>query len=519
MVSLARITAAVAAVLALAPAAHAEHTGRPSQPACTTSAHFVIHCDAGVENIDTIALAADFEEAYARSVAGAGGEPNAGIVGPVDDGDGKTDVYMQKPPSRPTFSGGIMFRDPNHTRGRGQAAFLFMTPDLERDALRFRAGHEFIHVLMRAAFGVYGIKYEESIANWGAENALPDVDPGDNYFRSPQRSLDCVSETCGQGYAQWVFFLRQTEDYGPGFIGSLFTRMQAAPDYRADIATPALRDELAARTGLPPDQALRVRFADYARKIWDPTAWRSTAIATIHRDTGLPAAEDIAVGPGFKQTGPKGVAVDHLAARYARLRVTDGQPDDELRVTVTPPAGLLATPEVSIGPDAGPRQITQLAPDGAGGFATTIAGPSSNQSVVIPLINDTEGTDGMQFGWHAEYQRASSRLKVPRQRGATVRKRGLSVRVTATKPAVVRLAASVDAKTARKYKLGRRATRVTANVRKPVGAGTATVVLKLTAKARRALARAGSIRLTITGNGTFPRGTKISLNARTTLKR
>ena len=511
--------ATVALGLAPVPAAQAD-SGRPSLPACRESAHFVIHCTPGTLPDSYLdGAVGDFEEVYARDVVGGGGDNNAGLKAPVPDDDGKTDVYIMQPPDRPTFSGGTVWRDPSHVSGRGQAAFMFMTPDLSRSGFRFRAGHEYMHVLMRGYFGYWGPIYEESLANWAAEHALPDVDPEDNNFHSPELPFDCTKPECGQGYWQWLFFQRQTEDFGDGFMAALFARMAAAPTLAGDFASPALRDELSARTGRPPSEALRARFADYARRVWDPAAWRTTAVSAIYSDFGPPAVDpDLALSIGYPATGPRTATVDHLAAHYAQIKLDSTVPDDDLRVTITPPPGMLAGPDVLVGPPSGPRQDLALAPDGAGGFTRTIPGPLSG-TAILPLVNDSDAADGQPFGWHAELLTADARIKVPRQHLRTALKRGLTITITTSKPASVKAWVVVDRSTARRYRLGKRPTRITAIPRKATAAGANKLVLKFSSSARKRLAKAKRVPITVLSTGAFPRGTPIDLDYVTSLKR
>jgi len=517
--TLATIVAVAAAGLAAVPAAQAD-SGRPTLPVCRESAHFVIHCAPGsVSGVYLDGAVGDFEEVYARDVAGGGADNNAGLRAPVADDDGKTDVYIMIPPGRPDFRGGTVYRDPSHVSGRGQSAFMFMTPDLDRGGFRFRAGHEFMHVLMRAYFGFYGPIYEESLANWAAEHALPDINAGDNNMRNPELSLDCVTDECGGGYWQWLFFQRQTELFGDGFVTSLLEQSAAAPTLSGDFMSPSLREALNARTGR--GDGMRVQFADYARKVWDPTAWRTTALREIYDLSGTPAADpDLGLWAGFPQTGPRTASVNRLAARYARLNLGEAGSDDDLRVTVQPPAGQVAAPDVLYGPELGARQDLALTPDGAGGFTRTIAGPFGDNTVIVPMVNDSETADGQQFTWHAELIRADAEAKVDRrQHLRTVLKKGLTVKITAGKPVAISVSASVDSSTARKYKLGKRKTRVTALVRKNLGAGTTAVKLKLSSKARKRLAKAKRVPFIVAGTGSFPRGTRVELDWVGSIKR
>ena len=505
----------------LAQPAHAEHIGRPSQPVCAATAHVVVHCDAGLPDGYAEAAAADVEEAYSRLVAGGGCDPNAGLPGPIDDGDGRTDVYLRAPPGQPAFRGGIVFRDSNHFAGRGVAAYIFLTPDLTLAGLRFRAAHEFMHVLMRGYFGQYGSTFEEGFANWAAEFALPDVDPGDSNFRSPWLSFDCTSTACGQGYWQWLFFQRQVEAYGQDFMTSLLARARAAPDLTTNFIAPVLNDELAARTGLAPGEALRARFADYARKVWDPAAWRTTALATIYASGGGgPAVDaDQSLWFGYRATGTKTATVDHLAARYARIRFTQALADDDLRVGVTPPPGMIAAPDVLYGRPTGPRADVALAPDGRGGFAATIPGPLTGRDVIVPLVNDSDTADALPFAWHAELLVADAELAVRRQSPASALKKGVAVTVVATKPGAVRLWVTIDGPTAKRYGLGRKVTRITASSKWTLRAATNKLRLKLTSKARKRLAKAKRLPITVLGAGSFVRGTPIEVDAVATLRK
>lgn len=502
---------AATVVLGSPPVASAEHAGRPSQPACRSSAHFVIHCDGNVAASYVDGALADFDEAYSRDIAGGGGEPNAGLAAPTDDGDGRTDVYVMTPPGRPDFEGGTVYRDPYHASGRGQAAYVFMTPGLSRSSFRFRAAHEFMHVVLRGYFGMYGPTLEEGFANWAAEHALPDADPGDNNFRSPELPFDCTTPECGMGYWQWLFIERQSEDFGPGFVEALLRRAAASPSYASNFIVPALREELAARIGRPPEEALRLRFAEYARKVWDPAAWRTTAVASIFRDSGQPAIDpDLYLSGGSPETGMRTATVDHLAARYAQLRFDELGQDDDVRIAIVPPPGQLAAPDALLGP-AGALRSVPLGPDGAGGFAATLSGPLGGNVAIIPLVNDSETADGQQFSWHAETLAADATMTVPKQRLRTVLKRGLALKVTSNRPIALRLAASVDSRTARRYKLGKRRTRISAINRNSLVAGTTTVRLRITSAARKRLARAKRVVVDVGGRGTMPRGTEFPL--------
>lgn len=409
------MTVALAVICSMIGAAAAEAAGRPSQPVCRTTAHFEIHCDASGALVDVAATS--FEEAYGHDVAGGGLSPNAGLRAPVDDGDGKTDVYLMAPPDKPGFSGGIVYRDPSHedSEGIGQAAYVFMTTDLSSSAFRFRAAHEFMHILATAYYGYYGISLEEGLANWAAEFALADVDPLDNNFASPQLPFDCSYGTwpetpggkpCGNGYWQWLFFQRQVEDFGADFIASLMERARA--DYPTDIGFPALREELAARTGTAEDIALRSRYASYAKQVWDPWQWQTAAVGKIFDEFGPPLYTNEPLNPD-PDTDVINVHLDHLSAYYVRVPLIPGveNPGDAIRISVWQPAEVLTPPQALIGLDEGDksrRQAVGMTATGAGGYTVTIpyTAARANRTIVVPLINDTEATDNLEFGYRIQ---------------------------------------------------------------------------------------------------------------------
>jgi hypothetical protein len=421
---------------------------------------------------------------------------------PIDDGDRHTDVYLRTPPDDSGYSGGREYTDPFVDGDAAVSAYIYMTPDLEGRAFRFRAAHELAHVLMRAAFGGYASQYEESLANWMAQFALPDAGPDDNDFATPFTPLDCTRHDwngtpCGDGYWQWLFFERQAEDLGPGFMAAVLRRAGADHEPPGDFVARALQDELAARTGLAPTAALAARYADYARKVWDPTTWTSAAAQEVFARYGRPTADEVVFDERLHDSGARSVSVDHLAARYAELWA-DASPDDDVRIRVTPPAGVDAAPDVLTGPDAGPRADVALEPVGAdGSFAKTIPMPSSGGTVVIPFVNDSATADGRTWWWHARLLPATARLTVRAQPLRSALEHGLRVRIMTSKPAVVRLTVS------------RGATVVAHATRRLRTAATASVPMRLRPPTR--LIRANRPRVIVSGTARFPRGTIIDL--------
>ncbi len=376
--------------------------------------HFVLHYNPSTPSPEsgmTIgqyaqAGVADFEEAYGRDVVGGALTPNAGLKAPVADDDAKTDVYLSAPLNKPTFSGGTVYRD----SAPYSSAYVFMTPGLSRRGFRFRAAHEFMHVLQRAYSGVYGEGLGEGFANWAAEWALPDVDPLDNNFYGetypdaphPWLPLDCSygtwkTNTCGNGYWQWLFVQAQVEDYGPSFVSGYYERF--ALNVNAKVAW-LLDEQIKVETGGA--QSLRSRFAAYAADVWDPTRWTTGSISRIRDEMGLqPAAYNY--GRTTANLGWLNVNVDHLAVRYLKVRNDVGvaKPGDQIELSWTRPAAMAAnvTPLVKYAAQAGWNDVGGFS--GAEGSVLVPFGPEV-EYIVLPLVNDSLDVDEAPFGYRVQ---------------------------------------------------------------------------------------------------------------------
>ncbi len=403
----------VLAVAALFAGPSTADAARPILPAQVSGTHFVVHYYPATASTEyATAGLADFEESYARLVAGGGGIPNAGLRAPVNDaplgGDGRTDVYLMAPTSLPDFTGGLevgdhrSFPDPLVDSG-----YLYMTPDLTRSGFRFRAAHEFMHVIQDAYLSTVGLLTESS-ANWAAEQGLADVDPGDNNFSVPWLPLDCTygewnGEKCGNGYRQWPFLQRLTERFGVGFMDRLWMRLRT--ECPCDVTTPALDRQLLehAIAAEPGDETLGSMFADYAAALWNPKGWVTSAISTMYQYE-VPAATDVTLTRDTPSSGVQPVVIDHLATRYLRLRLAGpAAAGDAVRLTVTRPGTPAAPIRVlsGVGSDQ-PRQIAVLPATAPGTYSGTVSlDVASVTDVVLPLVNDGI-TDGAGFTWQAE---------------------------------------------------------------------------------------------------------------------
>lgn len=389
-----------------------------------STAHFIVHYAPGTPvvgmTIDQYAQAgaADFEEAYGHDVLGGGLAPNAGLRVPVDDGDAKTDVYLAAPKNNPGYSGGVVYSD----LLPANSSYVFMTPNLSRPSFRFRAAHEFMHVIQGAYAPHLGEGLLEAFANWAAEWALPDIDPLDSNFYPesleaphPWLPLDCSygswkANPCGNGYWQWLFVQAQVEDFGPGFVSGYYERWASTLNGNLDFL---LGSEIEAASG--GTQTLSSRFAAYAVKVWDPTRWSTRAIERILTELGLRPASYIYFR-STRDTGVISIAVDHLAARYVRFHnyAAAAAPGETVQFEWTRPAGMVG-PVVPLVKYAGRQDWVAVGSfAGTSGSASAPFGPDV-EDVVLPLVNDSIGADDQPFSYRAQIL-APPDTKAPRTR-------------------------------------------------------------------------------------------------------
>lgn len=339
---------------------------RPSLPDSWSSAHFVVHYtqSAALPQSTAQAVAADAEEGYQHLVAGTGDPHNAGLRSPINDGDGRTDIYLTTWDSHPSYSGGVTLNDTVPPYG----SWFILTPDLSLSSLRFRAVHEFMHVIHQAyqpnPAAPIGGTWMESTANWAVDWSLPEpaMDPLDSNFYdtatlpAPWLPLDCDYGTwptsggrpCGNGYWQWLFMERQVEDYGADFISGLLERVKACTSGCSTSTSDQafLNAEMAAQGGA--GATLSVKYGRYAWQVWDPTAWTTSALASMHQLIGRPPAwrwDRSNLGPS--ESGGN-YTIDHLATRYVLVEnfgdPAAGGPGDVLSYRVTrPSSGQLAS--------------------------------------------------------------------------------------------------------------------------------------------------------------------------------
>ncbi len=340
---------------------------------------------------------------------GGGATPNAGLRAPTHDSDGLTDVYLSAPKNDPSFDGGVVYPDVSPWR----SSYIFMTPDMSRGPFRFRAGHEFMHVIQSAyAYSFSDGPLAEGFANWAAAWAMPDINPLDSNFfgdqspgsAHPWTPLDCETDQCGSGYWQWMFIQDQVEAYGPGFVTGYYER------YAANAAPPHVWDsaywldlEIKAVTG--GSQSLSTRFGAYAGDVWDPARWAKDSLRILRDQYGIQPPAYTYQLSSTTDSGTQSLTIDHLAVRYVRLRNETNAysgPGSQIEISWQRPDGM-ASPVIPLVKYSGHDGWTNAA--GVGGTQGTFmvsADPGQVDEVVLPLVNDSLTADNEPFSYRVQ---------------------------------------------------------------------------------------------------------------------
>lgn len=323
------------AAFAASPAAASRPVGYPE---LITTQHFQIHYIGDSGNPNRILhqkagdLAALAEQAYS-TITGWGYPP------PLDDGDGKIDVWVQDLSS----SGSLGDAVPD---GSGTTSSGWLDIDLGSALSEHVIAHELFHLVEMGIWIPPDGWLSEGAAEWAGFRA-DGFAATQGSLAAPDMSLDCATNACGNtayevgGYSRWAFFEYLNERFGNTIVKEIFDGGAAL----GNPATPSVTLLSAALTAR--GATLGGVFTDYtaanvsgnyqitALKGLAPTTYSTTSTGTV--TAALPVQR---------------VAVNHLAARY--LAFTRGAPASTgpcyaatLSLTVALPSGLGAQPYFS----------------------------------------------------------------------------------------------------------------------------------------------------------------------------
>jgi hypothetical protein len=320
-------------------------------PETLTSQHFQIHyagqvLPPGVSVIhqDAADLAGNLEQAYSTFVG------DWGYPAPLDDGDGKIDVFVVDL-SAQGFLGLAWEDNPGANQTSG---YLYIDDNSVRD-LRV-AAHELFHLVQSALWAPMDAYVNEATAEWAAFRVLGfplTVDIGDEEpvplaetVGPPDMSLTCGGGACGlnpydnNGYSRWNFYEYLTERYGPASVAELFMKGRALND-----------------TTLTGSDLLSRMLEEKGSTMVDAyTNWTVTNMGGDYEAPGLKGVRPVPytrtpTGATSGALPVQQIAVNHLATRYVSFQRGTGASGENgpcytatLSVTVTLPAGLGSRP-------------------------------------------------------------------------------------------------------------------------------------------------------------------------------
>ena len=318
-------------------------------PETLTSQHFQIHYagqvlppGVSVLHQDAADLAANLEQAYSTMLG------DWGYPAPLDDGDGKIDVFVVDL-SVQGFLGLAWVDVPNANQSSG---YLYIDDNSVRD-LRV-AAHELFHLVQAALWAPMDSYVKEASAEWAAFRVLGfplTVDLGEedpvplaDTVGAPDMSLTCSGGACGlnpydnNGYSRWSFYEYLSERFGGGAVYDLFQKAKTLNDTSltgSDLLVAMLQDK---------GSTLSDAFGDFT------VANLSGGYTAPGLKATLPAVYKLVpTGSATGALGTQSIAVNHLAARYLAFQRGTGASDGPchaatLSITVAFPAGLGARP-------------------------------------------------------------------------------------------------------------------------------------------------------------------------------
>jgi hypothetical protein len=333
----------VCAGLTAGPAAAVRPPSGPltAYPELLTTEHFEIHYTGEIAdpaNLDRIVqqdagdLAANAERAYS-TIVGAWGYP-----APLDDGDGKVDIWVQNHnPALTNIVAAVTMDDPLLT---ASSSWVSIDPSVV-DSLHVVA-HELLHVLQFGTWAPPSGWLTEGTAEW-AGFAVNGFAGTEGSIGAPDMSLDCDSDSCGDdgyeagGYSRWPFFQYVSERFGNAFARDVFAKGAALADPAktgAQLLDATLADKGTSLSETFNDYTLANVAGGYAAaplKDVPPTVRSTTLTGTA--TAALPVQQ---------------VAVNHLAARYLKFQRGAGVSNQcfqaTLSLTVALPAGSASKP-------------------------------------------------------------------------------------------------------------------------------------------------------------------------------
>jgi hypothetical protein len=344
-------------------------------PETLTTTHFQIHYSGTpappgtpVLHQQAADLAANFERAYSTFVT------EWGYPAPLDDGDGKLDVYVADLTTFGAFSG-LAFTDTGANQSSG---YIYMEDNATW--IPSLAAHELFHLIQFGQWAPMDPWLLEGSAEWAGFRFLGfplTVDLGldeptklSDTLGAPDMSLSCSGASCGLedyergGYSRWHFYQYLTERFGGSIVKDIFLKANAIND-----------------PGWTGSDFLFATLADYGATLGDTfTDWTVANMTGTYEAQGLkgiqpPVYATIPTGLESGALASQSIAVNHLAARYVAFQRGTG-------MSSGPCYAATLTLNVALPPSIGARPYFQWT--GAGSAAIPLAINGSNASLSVP---------------------------------------------------------------------------------------------------------------------------------------
>ncbi|MEI2702836.1 MAG: hypothetical protein V9E83_10595 [Baekduia sp.] len=482
--------AVTALLLTTSAAAHAAPPQRPptgysSLTQSQTTTHFIVHYTttgtSAISASQAATLGAYAETAYQWIVTTWGYPP------PLDDGDGRTDIYVLDVPG---LGAGTA---PDEAAPEHTTAFLVIGPS--NLASGYPVAHEFFHAIQIGIYQHEQSWLDEATAEWAGQNvyAATGLVPGVNWFPSPSVSLDCTGSSCADGdvggYRGSIFFEHLDQRFGPGLVHDAYDRAAVlGAGNRTQHSITALQDALAARGTTLSSAFTEYAYAAVSGGIERPgvRARRPAVAATV--TTG---------GTGTFASSASLVA-DHLAL------VTVGFAGNTTAATHPPCDGEVLALDVTLpaGADSAPAiyhdgALTPLAVEGDHARGEITWGTCASTTAVLVLPNASLATNGAAFSVSATVRDAVASVPpdtkpMPTKvivSTKTGRRGAITVRTNTAMPGRLKIKAT-------SRRSGRTRTYATAS-KKVIAGGTTTVTLRPGRTALALLRKARRLKLTI----------------------
>jgi hypothetical protein len=341
-------TAAAGLLAAPSPAAVDQCPGppanRPAMPHCIATQHLEVWytSDTGDDAYTTFTQASDFAALYEHVYAT---EIGYGFPAPLDDGDGKIDVYIT------TLSGVLGLAATDNPGLTSSGLIEIDAGQLGADTEVHVLAHELFHLIQFASWvpqqqsdtwllegsaewmGAKVSGFQESDVMAIGPSDMP-LDCRENLSPSPPFQMCDPDLYVEGGYSRWPFFQYLAQRFGVTFVHDVFVQGGGG----SSTATAALEAALNARGAKLGDV-----FND-----WSTIEMTGYGISTLD---AVKPTQYTTITTGATTTNPSSahVNVDHLATRYVEFLRGDGDGSAAcfaatLSLNVTIPAGTLSKP-------------------------------------------------------------------------------------------------------------------------------------------------------------------------------